>query len=179
MITLQAIDAVADREAVVRFMTDNAFPFHVAERPTRDEVLARLSSDGWKRASWVLDDELGRIGVTRIEDVDDDVSADETPMFDLRLADRARGRGLGRQALAALTEQVFTTLPVRRFEGCTRVDNLAMRHVFRACGWVKEAHYREAWPVTGGHPVDAVNYAILRRDWETGTTTPVRFDDSV
>ncbi|MGO2314237.1 hypothetical protein [Brachybacterium tyrofermentans] len=38
-------------------------------------------------------------------------------------------------------------------------------------------HYREAWPVPKGRPLDAVNYAILRRDWATGTTTPVRFDD--
>lgn len=49
--------------------------------------------------------------------------------------------------------------------------------MFRACGWVKEAHYREAWPVRDGGSLDAVAYAILRRDWATGTTTPVRFDD--
>ena len=177
MITLQGLDVVADREEVVGFMTANDFPFHVGGRPTREQVLTRLSADGWNRASWIVNDTLGRIGIARLEDVGDEVGPDETPMFDLRLAGHARGRGLGQQALRVLTERVFTTLPVRRFEGCTRIDNLAMRHTFLACGWVKEAHYREAWPVAGGQPLDAVNYAILRRDWETGTTTPVRFDD--
>jgi RimJ/RimL family protein N-acetyltransferase len=44
-------------------------------------------------------------------------------------------------------------------------------------GFVKEAHYRDGWPVAGGEPRASVGYAVLRRDHETGTTTPVPVDD--
>lgn len=177
VITLAHFDPDVDAEALVDFMTKNDFTFHAGRTPTREQVLTRLAGAGWGRAYWLVDDQLGRIGIARLEDLDEEVSADETPMFDLRLAEEFRGRGFGQQALQALTSHVFNTLPVRRFEGCTRVDNLPMRHTFLACGWVKEAHYREAWPVPGRDPVDAVNYSILRRDWANGTTTPVCFDD--
>lgn len=50
-----------------------------------------------------------------------------------------------------------------------------MREVFLRCGYVKEAHYRQAWP--GDVPHDAVGYAVLRSDWSTGTVTPPNFAD--
>jgi RimJ/RimL family protein N-acetyltransferase len=46
-----------------------------------------------------------------------------------------------------------------------------MRRVLRRCGYVKEAHYREAWPAMGGPPYDAVGYTILRRDWAVEAVT--------
>jgi RimJ/RimL family protein N-acetyltransferase len=73
--------------------------------------------------------------------------ADDTPMFDLRLRAACRGAGLGTHAVRWLTASLFTELPgIRRIEGTTRQDNAAMRRVFRKCGYVKEAHYRQAWP---------------------------------
>ncbi|MGP9694322.1 GNAT family N-acetyltransferase [Brachybacterium sp. AOP25-B2-12] len=177
MVTLEPLDPVAHRDAVVAFLTHNAFPFHSGGTPTASEVLDRLDGEGWTHAWWVRTDQGERVGIARLDDIGVDVVPDETPLFDLRLGEGHRGRGIGRLALRALTDQVFTQFPVRRFEGCTREDNLAMRRVLTACGWVKEAHHREAWPVTGAEPMDAVNYAVLRRDWESGTITPVRFDD--
>ena len=108
-----------------------------------------------------------------LEDLDDD-----TPLFDLRLAEDVRGQGLGAPVLRALTRETFRRYPhVQRFEGVTRWDNVAMRRTFRRAGWVKEAHYRSAWPVPGGEPVDTIGYAMLRRDLEQGTTTPVPWDE--
>ncbi len=52
-----------------------------------------------------------------------------------------------------------------------------MRRTFVTCGYVKEAHYRQAWPSPGGTVYDAVGYAILRTDWQAGTTTPPDWDD--
>jgi RimJ/RimL family protein N-acetyltransferase len=177
MIELQRVDVGVDVGDVVDFLVSNDFPFHVGERLTRQDVSERFSIESWFHAWWIVDAQGDRLGIARLDDVDEDIGPSETPMLDLRLRNDARGRGLGKHALQALTERVFTSLPVQRFEGCTREDNIAMRRVFRACGWVKEAHYREAWPVQGGRSLDAVAFAILRRDWATGTTTPVRFDD--
>ena len=112
-----------------------------------------------------------------LEDIDD-IAGGGAPLFDLRLAQEHRGRGLGEAALRALTSHVFATYAdLRRFEGQTREDNIAMRTVFVRSGWVKEAHYREAWPVEGGEPLASIAYGMLRRDWETGTTTPVPWGD--
>lgn len=166
-----------DRSALVEFLTRNEFPFHVHSRSDAERI-ERLIEDGAfddeeHETFWVEERDLGRVGIVTLEDL-----RDPTPLFDLRLAERYRGRGLGRAALAATTEHVFETMPeVRRFEGQTREDNVAMRRAFLRSGWVKEAHYRESWPVLGGAPVASVAYAILRRDWESGTVTTFEWED--
>nr|WP_240506835.1 GNAT family protein [Thermoactinospora rubra] len=104
--------------------------------------------------------------------------ADDTPVFDLRVRQAHRGRGLGAAAVTWLTRYLFTELPgIRRIEGTTRQDNHAMRAVFRRCGYAKEAHYRQAWPGPDGKVYDSVGYAILRSDWLAGTVTPPHWDD--
>jgi len=52
-----------------------------------------------------------------------------------------------------------------------------MRRTFQPAGFVTEAHYREAWPADGGAVFGSVADAILRRDWQSDTTTPVDWDD--
>ena len=168
----------SDREALVLFLTTEDFPFHVRRTITPADAEHRIATGAFRDddhdTSWLEHEAHGRIGIVTLEDV-----ADPVPLVDLRLAGAFRGRGLGVPALRAVTDHVFRTLPeVTRIEGQTRDDNTAMRHVFRAAGWVKEAHYREAWPVAGGSPRASVGYGVLRRDWETGTTTPVDWDDA-
>ncbi|WP_043599556.1 GNAT family N-acetyltransferase [Cellulomonas flavigena] len=166
-----------DRGALVEFMTRNVFPFHVRPRLTAADVEQAIDAGAYRDEEhdtfWVEHTDHGRIGTLRLEDLSDDA-----PLFDLRLDGRFRGRGLGVDVLRAATDLVFSTLPaVRRFEGQTREDNVAMRRTFLRCGWVKEAHYREGWPVEGGDPVASVAYAILRRDWASGTTTTFVWED--
>jgi RimJ/RimL family protein N-acetyltransferase len=77
-----------------------------------------------------------------------------------------------------LSGEVFGRWPgVRRIEAQTRRDNLAMRAVLGRCGYVKEAVYRRAWPGQDGTLHDGIGYALLREDWERGTTTPVDWDE--
>ena len=52
-------------------------------------------------------------------------------MLDIRLAAIHRGHGYGTAALRAVSAWLFTTYPEpQRFEGQTRVDNVAMRKTF-------------------------------------------------
>ena len=165
-----------DHDALVDFMTSNHFPFHVRARPTREDVETAIAEGDYRDEDndsfWVEHSELGRIGFLRLEDLSEDA-----PLFDLRLDAPYRGRRLGAEVLRAITEHVFTHLDVNRLEGQTREDNIAMRKTFLRCGWLKEAHYREGWPVEGAEPVASVAYAILRRDWETGQTTTFVWED--
>ena len=167
----------ADRDALVAFLSGEEFPFHVRRTISAEDAARSIDAGAFRDdehdTSWLEHDGLGRIGIVRLEDLEDPV-----PLFDLRIAGRFRGRGLGVPALRAVTDHVFTSMPtVSRFEGQTREDNAAMRRVFVRAGWVKEAHYRAAWPVEGAAPVASVAYGVLRRDWETGQTTPVPWDD--
>ncbi len=176
-VSFQRLDPVgADRTALVGFMTRNVFPFHVRSRLTVQDVEEQIADGAYRDEDndtfWVEHTGLGRIGVLRLEDL-----TDPTPLFDLRLDGPFRGRGLGVEVLRAATALVFGTMDVHRFEGQTREDNVAMRTTFLRCGWLKEAHYREGWPVEGGAPVASVAYAVLRRDWESGTTTTFVWED--
>lgn len=179
-ITLARLDPTgADRADLVAFLTGEHFPFHVRRTIARADAEAAIDAGAYRDDEhdtyWLEHDGLGRIGIVRLEDL-----ADPVPLFDLRIAGRFRGQGLGVPALRATTDHVFRTMgDVTRFEGQTREDNVAMRRVFVRAGWVKEAHYREAWPVEGARPVASVAYGMLRRDWESGTMTPVPWDDDV
>jgi len=170
-------DRGSDRAELADFLTGNEFPFHVTRRPARADV------EGWigegrfgdaDHASYWIDGDQCRLGLVVLQDL-----TDGAPVFDLRLATEHRGKGHGVEVLKAVTTHLFTTMPaVNRFEGQTREDNIAMRKTLVRAGFVKEAHYREAWPVEHGPPVASVAYGILRRDWRTGQTTPVNWNDA-
>ena len=164
-----------DSQTLVDFLVSNTFPFHVAASLDADSARERVEGGRfWGETSqgyWVVDGSVV-VGLAVLEELGDD-----TPMFDLRIANDLRGRGYGREALRALTAEVFSSMPeVNRFEGQTRADNRAMQRVFLDCGFVKEAHYRESWPSSDGRIFASVAYAILRRDWVSGETTPVDWD---
>ncbi len=166
----------SDHNDLVAFLVGNHFPFHVRAQPTREDVEVAIAEGAYRDEDndsfWVEHEESGRIGFLRFEDL-----SEGAPLFDLRLDTQYRGRGLGVEVLRAATHHVFTTMTVNRFEGQTREDNIAMRKIFLRCGWLKEAHYRQGWPVEAGDPVASAAYAILRRDWETGETTPFVWED--
>ncbi|WP_114854709.1 GNAT family N-acetyltransferase [Brachybacterium sp. YJGR34] len=175
-VRLDPVSLPHDREAIVDFLSSQHFPFHGQPRPTRAQAERRIADGIFDppehQAFWVIA-HGERSGLAVLDDLRDD-----TVLFDLRLAETARGQGLGAPVLRVLADVLFAQYPhVRRFEGRTRADNIAMRRTFRRAGWVQEAHYREGWSVAGDEPVDSVGYAILRRDWRDGTTTPVRWDD--
>lgn len=110
-VTFTPLDpAGADRDALVALLTENAWPFHTRPRVTRPEAEKAVDGGAWEdedhRTFWIEHPEHGRVGVVRLEDL-----TDPTPLFDLRVAERFRGRGLGEQILTALTRHVFETMP--------------------------------------------------------------------
>jgi RimJ/RimL family protein N-acetyltransferase len=165
-----------DREqadALVEFLAGNEWPFHLMPRANVGLVRERVESGEFdsngSRTHWIVLD-AERVGFVTLLDLDDD-----TPLFDLRIAESFRGQGIGTEAVTWLVCELFNEFPqMQRIEATTRVDNEAMRAVLLRCGFVKEAHYRQAWP-KGDSNVDAVGYGVLRADWQSGTTTPVEW----
>ncbi len=165
----------ADAGPLTDFLAGGDWPFH-AGGLTRDGIAAGVASgeyDGDTARTFWITRKSDRVGLIRLWDL-----ADPTPMFDLRVRAADRNRGIGAQATAWLTQYIFSKFPqATRIEATTRQDNVAMRRALLRAGYVKESHYRDAWPGDGDTVHDAIGYAILRRDWLAGTTTPVHWDD--
>jgi len=167
-----------EQEQLIHFMTTNTWPFHGNAHPVRELIEKTIVDGGYQsdevKTFWVENEESDKVGIVKIYDLQDDI-----PLFDLRIADQARGRGYGPRALKKVTEYVFQ-LPVEkiRLEGHTRQDNFAMRKTFERAGFVKEAQLRKAWfsPKENSY-YDAVTYGMTRDDFLKGTATPVKWDD--
>lgn len=169
-------DPGRDRAALIALLTGERWEHRVQSAISEAEVVSELEREqyaGDDVLTLMIELEGEVVGLVRAEGLAGD-RAD--PQLDFRLRERVRGRGIGQAALAEITAAVFTRYPAKqRIEGQTREDNLAMRKVFDRGGYVQEAVYRRGWPA-GDVAMDGIGYAILRGDWESGTTTPVRWD---
>lgn len=156
--------------ALAAWLANDEWPFHGTRRPTVETAAGWIADGLYTPSFWLRETPGGEpVGVVALRELED-----PTPVFDLRLLSRARGRGLGRAALGWIARWVFEIRGEHdRLEAHTRADNAAMRRTLRACGWVQEAHHRQAWPAAEGRAHDAVTYALLKADWRSGTTTPV------
>jgi RimJ/RimL family protein N-acetyltransferase len=156
----------ADVTPLAQFLAASDWPYHHETSVDESWVRARVESGhffaGDAKSFLVRDETEQPIAFARIFDL-----SDITPLLDLRVAARERGRGVGTLALRGLTAWLFAEYPdAERLGGYTRHDNLAMRRVFEKCGFLQEALHRRAWRVSGGEPVDCVGYAILRAEAE-------------
>ena len=165
-------ESEAETAALAGLLSGDEWPFHGTSRPSRETAEGWLAAGRFTgsgvRSFWIrAADEA--VGVVTLRDL-----GDPTPVFDLRLRSAHRGRGYGTAAVCWLTRYLFTEFPeIRRIEAHTRRDNLAMQHVLERCGYVREAHHRQAWPSSDGSVHDSFGYAILRQDWLSGGSTPV------
>jgi len=91
-------------------------------------------------------------------------------MIGIVLAPSARGRGVGREAVALLTSYLFEHEGAERVETPTDVENVPMRTVNERLGFVMEGVMRSFVPVGDGRR-DYCMYAMTRDDWEKTHTT--------
>lgn len=167
-----------EQEQLIHFMTTNTWPYHGNSHPARELIEKTIEEGGYQsdqvKTFWVENEENEQVGIVKIYDLQDEI-----PLFDLRIADEARGRGYGPRALKMVAEYVFQLPEAKiRLEGHTRQDNFAMRKTFERAGFVKEAQLRQAWfsPKEESY-YDAVTYGMTREDFLKGTATPVKWDD--
>ncbi len=167
-----------EKTKLIDWLTSDRWDFYVDPTPTRDKISSAIDEGDYHsdecRTFWIRDSLTDKnVGLIRIYDL-----LDESAMFDLRVKTESRGNGIGKQAVRWLTAHVFNTYPkIIRIEGQTREDNIAMRKVFRSCGYLKEAHYRACWQNESNEYLDSIGYGILKSDFENGTVTPVQWDD--
>ena len=152
-----------DADEAITFLTSNEWPFHASPCLSQEQA-AHVSLAGDDIVSFWIRAGDERIGLIRAFDLDD--RDDGSPLFDLRIADGHRGRGVGRAAVTWLTNHLFGTyVELHRIEATTRHDNLAMQRVFDRCRYRLEGRMLEAWKNADGTRSDTLTYAILRREW--------------
>jgi RimJ/RimL family protein N-acetyltransferase len=88
-----------------------------------------------------------------------------------RLAKSSWGRGYATEGSHALHHKGFTGLGVRRVFAQTMAINTASRRVMEKAGLVYVRTFHEDWqdPIEG-----AVEYTLIRADWERQTSFPTR-----
>ncbi len=174
-------DARRSTDILIRWLSNEDWPFHVYPLLTEADVLQRLQAGVYdppgNETYWITPGDADAVGMLHISDLTD---LDEygSPSFDLRVRACARRRGIGTTAVRWLNNELFDRYPrLHRIGASTRVDNYAMRATFAQCGYVKEAQFRQAWPTRSGERFDSLEYGILRHDWASGVITPVNWTD--
>lgn len=166
-----------DVDTLVEFLTSDTWTYFGTPDP-KPERIRKTYNDLYTgdniRAFWIVSEQGIRAGMIRIYDLEDD-----TPLFDIRILSKFKGMGIGTTTVKWLVDYIFTNFPdKKRIEADTRQDNYAMRTVFHKCGFVREAHFRKAWPDRqNGKLYDAMGYSILKEDWENGEVTPIDWND--
>ena len=162
-VSVEPVAWPTDAGVVVSFLTNHEWPFHAVPRLSPEAAASvQVASDDI--SSFWIKDRDERIGLIRVLDLQDVENG--SPLFDVRIATRHRGRGIGQFAVDWLTAYLFTTYPrLHRIEATTRSDNAAMQAVFTRRGYRLEGTMLEAWRNADGTRHDALAYATLRREF--------------
>jgi [ribosomal protein S5]-alanine N-acetyltransferase len=159
---------------LMEFLTENCWPYHVNQTIHKEAIIQTIDCGYYeddKETFWIIENnEI--YGIVILEDISDSI-----PLIDIRLTEKARGKGLGTKALEEVKNYVFGELKKIRIEGYTRADNVAMRKCFNKVGFVMEGYLRQAWENKDGSISDSTLYAAIRSDWENQTITLPNFHD--
>ena len=175
MNTLKFYKLTDEIEDLVQFMLTNKWPFHSGGNLT-EKQLTKTFQKGWYsegRETFWVEYNQAKVGLLILHGIEDSI-----PIFDLRIQESIRGKGIGTRTLLWLKEYVFN-LPEKkiRIEAYTRSDNLGMRKAFTKSGFVKEGYLRQAWENDDGTISDSLCYAVIRSDWEQGIVTPIKINE--
>lgn len=164
---------------LIEILTRSRWEFHSKPVSTAEDIEKNLNMGyffGETSRTFLIKENGITVGYIRIFDLEDDGN----PLFDIRIAESHRGKGIGKEAVKWITDFVFSNYPSKnRLEATTRADNMGMRKVLEACGYQKESHYRQAWPDEHGKLYDCVGYSILQEEWKTGDVIKVNFNDNL
>lgn len=107
---------------------------------------------------------VGELWVYRIE-------CDRMATVAIRLAPACQGKGLGTEALAAMTRFCFAHTELRRLQAEVDVRNAASRRMLEKCGYRREGLVRQGRMVNAW--CDFFLYAILSTDGQPSVARPL------
>lgn len=173
MIILEIRKFNTEYEELIGLLCTNSWPFHTKAKLDPATIKSAIEtgyySEG-RETFWIIESKQ-KVGIIIIDDIEDTI-----PLFDLRLTEEVRGRGIGQRSVRWLKNYLYGEKEKIRIEGYTRADNLAMRKCFTKAGFVKEGYLRNAWENEDGSISDTVLYASIYEDWKKNKITPIKMD---
>ena len=164
-VEFERVDVPRDQDQLVEFLCRDEWPFHGRRQMTPDDVLAMDFSSPDVCSFWIVDSGQ-TVGLVRLLDLCD--IGEGAPLFDLRIASRHRGCGVGRRATGWIADHLFASYPdLHRIEANTRGDNAAMQRLLSGAGFTHEGRLRNAWRSDDGQWFDTMIYGMLRTDWSS------------
>jgi len=132
------------------------------ERQHADQFVASHVLKDWRTEShWALEHQgrvVGRVGLTP-------APRHRRAELGYELARWLWGRGLMTEAASAVVDEAFRKLPLGKILAHAIAANVGSTRVMEKIGMQCEATLRRHW-VFHGRAYDAVNYGILREEWE-------------
>jgi RimJ/RimL family protein N-acetyltransferase len=157
----------SDLEDIKSLLTSNSWDYHssvINAATLTDKDNSYFTSDTNRTLVYTNSDNVLK-GYIRFFDIED--SDTDSPLFDIRVDQSARGSGVGSQLLREGVRYIFNTfLQIRRIEGTTRADNIAMQKVFEHVGFKHEATYRKSWRTLDGEHMDTFGYGLLKEEFK-------------
>lgn len=133
----------------------------VLSRRAWDARLAERESDPSGTMSFVVDADGEAVGSVNLFDVDELARHAE---LGIALAETARGRGIGTEAVRQIVEFAFTRGNLRRLHLEVIASNAGAIRAYEKAGFVVEGRQRQhAW--VRGRYEDIVRMGLLRADW--------------
>ena len=165
-----------EADEFVELLCSNDWPYHsnakLDHQSIRNAIKKGYYSDG-RETFWIIHQQQ-KVGVLIIDDIEDTI-----PLFDIRLIEEVRGKGMGVKVLHWLQDYLFGELSKIRIEAYTRADNIAMQKCFVKGNFVKEGYLRNAWENDDGTISDSVLFAAIYEDWKNNTITWAKLHDDI
>lgn len=141
---------------------------HLSEGPTVTQESwlkaheARREDPAW--VLWIIETRdrapIGQVGLHAIDPIHARCS------LHISIGEKDRwGQGYGTEAIRLVLRDAFERLGMRRVDLITDIDNDRGIRCYEKCGFVREAVLR-AHRLRYGQPLDMVEMAVLREDWE-------------
>ena len=159
----------SDLSALHNLLSSNNWPYHDIQKPDEDFIASKSEeyflNNSVKTIVYVDENNhiSGYIRFYGIEDLDTD-----SPLFDIRVSEFSRGKGIGTQLVKEGLKLIFNHYKnIRRVEANTREDNIIMQRLLENIGFTQEARYRKCAKLLDGTYVDIFGYAILREEFKS------------
>ncbi|GAB4512428.1 MAG: hypothetical protein Tsb0019_09020 [Roseibium sp.] len=164
MVDLRAADPEKELSALVAFLCGHSWRFHGTPDLSEDEAKDLLLADAAATLTFWIEADGERAGLLRVLDLDD--IGDGSPVFDLRVAEDRRSRGIGTEAVRQMCRMLFARFPdLHRIEATTRHDNHGMQKILVKNGFLLEGRLRKSWKTTSRSWCDTMIFGLLRDDF--------------
>lgn len=154
-----------DSKQLIDFLTSQTWKFHSNPKLSIKDVQTNIDKRKYtnrEQITFLIYNQTYLIGVLQIKDLINDL--EESPEFDIRISSKFHKKGYGTQIINYMIEYIFKNYDkIKRIEGNTREDNIAMQRLFEKCKFTRVAQLRKCWFGDDKY-YDTIVYDLLKEE---------------